>query len=248
MYQDRRKTLTLMINDTTKWFIIKVINLIKIFLITIVGLHGMAHSEEHDSLTNIMRPTTPDPRKINKYYVWKMDQEHSSIVYYVEYMKISKIWGRFDSFDATLILDAKEKAINFNSATIELKIDANSINTQNSDRDTHLKSRDFLSVDIHPNINLDGTLYQTKKENVYDMVGIFYMNGVERKIKLKVKHMGTMTNIDNEIISMFQIKGKINRKHHNIIWNKILDNGGILIGDVINFEANIQMVKQPSYN
>jgi polyisoprenoid-binding protein YceI len=235
-----------MTKNAAKWFINRCIRFIKA-LVLVIGMYTMAQSHQD---TFIVRPATPPQGEYekNKIDVWKLDKAHSSVVFSIEYMKTSKIWGRFDDFDVTLLVSAHNKENNFNNGSVDLAINANSISTQNSNRDNHLKSREFLSTDIHPSIDFNGELHQTKKENVYDMSGVFYMNGVEKKIKLKTTHTQTITNINGEIISMFQIKGKINRKHHKIIWNKILDNGGLLMGDTIDFEANIQMVKQPMYN
>jgi len=241
MYEHRRIMLTSMTKNITKWVINRFIQLIKV-LILVIGMYTMAESHQNFGTD---RPSTPPAGEFekNRVDIWKLDKAHSSIVFSIEYMKSHKIWGRFDDFTTTLIVSAHNKQNEFDGGSVILSINGNSINTQNDDRDKHLQSRDFLSTDIHPNINFDGTLHQTKKENVYDLNGLFYMNGVERKIKLKAIHTQTITNINGQIICMFQIKGKINRKHHNIIWNKILDNGGLLIGDFVNFEANIQLTR-----
>lgn len=246
MYEHRRNMLVSMIQSATKYAINIFLNIIKTLLI-IVGAQTIMQSQE--PVHSISRPATPTKEFIekNNHHLWKNDELHSSIIFSIDHMGISKIYGRFDKFNIMLITPAYNKKNNFSNSSVKLIIDAGSINTQNSDRDNHLKTRDFLSTDIHSNIELNAILHESKKENVYDVVGTFYLNGVERKIKLKALYNGTINNINGETVSMFKIKGKINRKHHNVIWNKILDNGGLLIGDMIDFEANIQMIQQPIY-
>lgn len=253
MYSERRSILNEMINNGIRvvknCILYTSINIKKLFIVSLIliGSYNIMHSNENQ----IPRVAVLDPEIYKKSMwvsTWGIDEKHSSIMFSIDYMTLSKIRGNFESYAIKLSIHDRKFNNDFNLASVIVKIDSKSISTQNRDRDNHLKSRDFLSTDIHPDIEFNATLHKTKKENIYDLVGILYLNGVEKKIKLKATHKGTIQNINNQLISMFEIKGNINRKQHNITWNKILDNGGLLIGDDITLEANIIMINEIMYN
>lgn len=169
---------------------------------------------------------------------WTIDPVHSEIDFKVKHLMISYVKGNFKNYEAVI------EGEDFLSSPINVTIDAESIFTQNTDRDTHLKSGDFLDVENHKKIVFVKKSLTKVKGEMYKLIGILTIKDISKEISLDAEYGGT--NIDpwgNERLA-FSITGKINRKDWGLNWNTVLETGGVLVGEEIIINSEVQFVKQ----
>ena len=149
---------------------------------------------------------------------WTVDTAHSEIGFSVKHMMISKVKGSFASYEAHV--EANEEDLQ--GALIDFKIDVASINTNNTDRDNHLRSADFFDVEQFPHITFKANDI-VKKDGEYELTGDLTMKGVTRPATFEVEYGGKGTNPWGVEVVAFNVEGKVNRKDFglskSIIWN-----------------------------
>ena len=171
---------------------------------------------------------------------YKIDPAHSEIAFKVKHMMIATISGNFTQFDATLQTEAPD----FNNATISFEADVNSINTNNEQRDGHLKSEDFFAAEKFPKLTFVSKSFTKEDEEEYKLVGDLTIRGVTKTVELAVEYGGTMTDPYGQIKAGFDISGKINRKEFGLSWGVVTEAGGVVVSDDVKLHLSIQMVKQ----
>jgi len=171
---------------------------------------------------------------------WSIDPTHSEIGFTVKHLMISNVRGNFTNFEATI--DGED----FINSPIKVKIDAASISTHNTDRDNHLKSADFFDVENHPSISFEGNSCSKSDSENYKLKGMLTIKGISKEVVLDVEYGGTNKDPWGNEKSAFAITGKINRKDWGLNWNAALETGGVLVGEDIKINAEVQFVKQVS--
>lgn len=174
--------------------------------------------------------------------VWTIDGAHSDISFSVSHLVISEATGKFKKFEGEL----KAKSDDFVDADITLTIDAASINTDDEKRDGHLRSPDFFDVAQYPTIVFKSKSFKKVEGNKYKLVGDLTMRGVTNPVELDVTFKGTAKSPWGQIVSAFKITGAINRTDFGLTWNKPLEAGGLLVGEIVNLSANVELVKKSS--
>lgn len=169
---------------------------------------------------------------------WAIDPTHSEITFKVKHLMISNVKGEFKTFQANI--DGED----FTNSIISANIDASSISTNNNDRDTHLKSPDFFEVEKYPEITFVSTSFKKIDENEYELVGNLTMKGTTKEIKLNTEFGGFMKDPYGNEKAGFSINGKLNRKDFGLNWNAALEAGGVMVGNEIKINAEVQFVKQ----
>lgn len=169
---------------------------------------------------------------------WAIDPTHSEITFKVKHLMISNVKGEFRTFQANI--DGED----FTNSTISANIDAKSISTNNNDRDTHLKSPDFFEVEKYPEITFVNTSLKKVDDNEYELVGNLIMKGITKEIKLNTEFGGFMKDPYGNEKAGFSINGKLNRKDFGLNWNAALEAGGVMVGNEIKINAEVQFVKQ----
>ena len=172
---------------------------------------------------------------------WRIDPSHSQIIFSIRHMMISNVRGRFENFTGTIEFD--EKTPGHSSA--EVQIEAASINTREERRDAHLKSADFLNAEKYPYL-----VFKSKRVEVIDahhgrVVGDLTIRDVAKEVTLDVEYAGQSKSPWGAISAGFEAKAKINRKDWDLNWNLALETGGWLVGDEINVEIELEIVKEP---
>ncbi|QDK44317.1 polyisoprenoid-binding protein [Bdellovibrio sp. ZAP7] len=163
---------------------------------------------------------------------FQIDPAHTSITFKVPHMVISKVKGRFEKFEGSFDFDEKSQKLD----NVVVKIQADSINTNQADRDKHLKSPDFLDVAKFPTIDFKGTkvIYDTAKPK--EVQGKLTIHGITKDATLEVEYKGAVTDPMGVRRIGFEIETKLNRKDFGLIWNKALETGGVVVGDNIEVE------------
>lgn len=171
---------------------------------------------------------------------YELDTSHTKVGFEISHLVIATVDGQFNQFSGLFEYD--DKAQELKNAKIE--IDTASINTNEPDRDKHLRSPDFFDVEKFPkiifeNVNIVSVAGKPKKLN-----GTIIMHGIKKEISLNVDFKGAATDPWGNQKIVFNLKGSLNRKDFGLNWNKNLDAGGVMIGDevsiVIKAEANLK--------
>ena len=168
---------------------------------------------------------------------WVLDPTHSELVFKVKHMMITNVKGEFRNFFVEV--DNED----FIKSKIKVTIDATSISTNDSKRDGHLRSADFLDVENHKDILFEGTSFVQLNDKKYLLKGMLTIKGISNEISLDVEFGGI--NKDpwgNEKVG-FSISGKIKRKDWGLNWNAALETGGVLLSDEVRISAEVQFAK-----
>jgi polyisoprenoid-binding protein YceI len=175
--------------------------------------------------------------------VWEIDSSHSSTEFSVRHMMVSTVKGRFDKVSGSVNLDDK----NPTKSTVELTIDASTIDTHEPKRDGHLKSPDFFDVAKFPTITFKSTKIDKSGKAKFKVTGDLTMHGVTKPVTLMVE--GPSPAVKNPFGGMSSgasASGKINRKDWGLTWNKPLESaGGVLVGDEVTLDVNLELVQKP---
>ena len=170
---------------------------------------------------------------------WEFDRSHSSIKFSVSHMVVSEADGKFGDFSVNVASDKDD----FSDAKIDVTIKATSINTDDAKRDEHLRSGDFFDVANHPTITFKSKSMKKTGKGTYKLSGDFTMRGVTKPVTLDVKYGGMQKSPWGQTVAGFKITGKINRKDYGVSWSTMLDQGGAVVGDVVDLVANIELKK-----
>lgn len=171
---------------------------------------------------------------------WSLDPMHSEITFKVKHLMISTVTGHFKKFS----LIGETKSDDFHSATkIEFSTEIDSIDTNNEQRDAHLKSADFFNAEQHPHITFTGSKYQGEGEDG-KLSGDLTIAGITKPVVLNVEFGGIIVDPYGQTKAGFTVNGKISRKEFGITYGSTLETGGVLLGDEIKINAEIQLVKQ----
>lgn len=171
---------------------------------------------------------------------WVLDPMHSEVQFKIKHLVISTVTGSFKSFDAS----AESNGEDFNDASIEFSLDVNSIDTNQADRDTHLKSADFFEAEKYPKISFKSTSFRNTGGDSYKLTGDLTIKDVTKSVTLDVEHGGIATDFYGNVKAGFDVSGKLSRKEFGLQWNAITEAGAIVVGDDVKLFINIQLAKQ----
>ena len=164
---------------------------------------------------------------------WNLDTTHSEITFKVRHMMISNVKGAFNTFTAEV--EAEDDT--FKNAKVTATINVDSIDTNNADRDTHLKSADFFNVEQNPTITFESASLAD------DVTGYLTINGVTKPVQLEVEFGGINQDPWGNTKAGFTFEGKIKRSDFGLNWNAALETGGVLVSDEVKISGELQFVK-----
>lgn len=171
---------------------------------------------------------------------WTVDPTHSSIDFSVKHMMISKVKGTFKNFNADITADASD----LTTATIDFRIDISSVDTRNEDRDGHLKSGDFFDTENHPHMTFKSTEITRKSADEYNVNGDLTLRGVTKPVTFTATFEGEGKDPWGNHKAGFTAEGKINRKDFGLTYNSTLETGGVLIGEEVKVNVELQAAKE----
>ena len=171
--------------------------------------------------------------------VWVVDKPHSSASFKIRHL-MSNVTGNFRDFDAVVQINRAEPA----RSSVEFTIKPASIDTHDSDRDEHLRSPDFFEVTKYPAITFKSTSVAKKSETLFEVTGDLTMHGVTKRLTLPVNYLGSQTDPRGNEKVGFEIETTLDRKDYNITWNRVLDEGGVLLGDEVKVTIELELGKK----
>ena len=169
-----------------------------------------------------------------------IDPVHSTIGFSVKHLTVSEVQGNFKTFTGSITLDSKNAA----AAAVDASIETKSINTQNEQRDTHLRSADFFDADANPAITFKSTNVAVNG-NTYTVTGDLSIKGITKSITLPLTILGPVKSPmsgDDVIGAVGQTI--INRQDFDVKWNKQMDKGGYIVGDEVTININLEAHKK----
>ncbi len=164
---------------------------------------------------------------------WNLDPTHSEITFSVKHMMISKVKGNFNTFSATL----ESEDDTFKNTKVSATVNTDSIDTNNADRDAHLKGEDFFNAAQHPTITFEASSLNG------DITGNLTINGITKPIELDVDFGGIGQDPWGNTKAGFSFDGKIKRNDFGLNWNAALETGGVLVSDEVKIAGELQFVK-----
>jgi len=170
---------------------------------------------------------------------WTIDPDHSLIEFRVSHMMVSKTTGQFVDYHGVITMDATAKTF----ATMEATINAASIDTKHEKRDAHLRNADFLDVSRYPTMTYTMKRY-TKQGEQYTFIGDLTLRGITKEVTLIGSFNGFAQDPWGNTRAGFSAEGTINRKDFGMVWNKTLDNGGLIVGNDVQIRLEIECIKQ----
>ena len=174
---------------------------------------------------------------------WNVDASHSKLGFSVTHMMVSETEGKFKIYEGKV---SSKSDIDFTDASIDFKIDVNSINTDDEKRDGHLKSPDFFDVATYPNMIFKSTSMKAnpKIKNSYILIGDLTMHGVTKKVTLTA--IGASKIVKDPYGMMhyaFKVMGKINRIDFGLKYNAVLEAGGVALSEEVKIDCTIEITK-----
>ncbi len=170
---------------------------------------------------------------------WVIDPMHSEVQFKVKHLVISTVTGSFKNFSG----EASSEGEDFENANISFNMDVNSIDTNQAQRDAHLRSADFFDSELYPEIKFKSVSFKKIKDDQYKLLGELTMKGVTKPVELEAEYGGTAKDAYGNNKFGFEVTGKINRKEFGLTYNALTEAGGLALGEDIKLSANVQLSK-----
>ena len=170
---------------------------------------------------------------------FQIDQSHSEIQFSARHMMVSKVRGVFEKWDGTIALDPANPA----NTTVDITIDAASINTKDAQRDGHLRSPDFLNVEKFPSVTFKSTKVDVTGDNTAKLSGDLTIAGATKPVVLDVEYQGNAKSPWGTTSYGFSAHTKINREDWGLTWNAALETGGWLVGKEISIDIELELIQ-----
>lgn len=171
---------------------------------------------------------------------WTIDPAHSQITFTVRHMMIANVRGRLETFTGTVDLNEQDPV----RSTVDVQIEAASINTRDPQRDGHLRSPDFLNVEEYPTIRFKSRRVEKLDDAHGRIVGDLTVRDVTREVTLDVEYNGQAKSPWGTVSAGFTAHAKINRADWGLKWNQALETGGLLVGEDVRVDIELELVKQ----
>ena len=171
---------------------------------------------------------------------WFIDPTHSTLGFKVKHLMITNVSGSFKNFNAEVETDGTD----FSTAAIQLKAEISSIDTNNAQRDGHLRSSDFFEAEKYPEMIFKSTKVEKVDQENYLVFGNLTMKGATKAVKLNVEFGGVTKDPWGGERAGFVITGKINRTDWGINFNAVLETGNLMLAEEVKINSEIQLVKQ----
>jgi polyisoprenoid-binding protein YceI len=171
---------------------------------------------------------------------YQIDPAHSSVQFSIRHMMISNVRGSFSKVTGTVEYDPESLA----DSKVTAEIDVNSINTSDDKRDAHLRSADFFDIQTYPNMRFVSTKVEKTGDDEFRITGDLTLHGVTKQIVLTASDVSAEGK-DPWGNTRFgaAVRGQLNRKDFGLNWSAPLETGGVLVGDTVKLDLEIQMIK-----
>lgn len=168
---------------------------------------------------------------------WGVDASHTNVRFTVSHLVISEVDGNFKTYDGKVTSTGND----FNDAKVEFGVDVNSINTDNADRDKHLKGDDFFNTEKFPKMTFKSTSFKKADGNKYKLTGDLTIRDVTKSVTFDVVHKGVTKDPWGNTKAGFKATSSINRKDYKLMWSVVTESGGLVVGDEVAITINLEL-------
>ena len=172
--------------------------------------------------------------------VWQIDPKHTLVEFAVSYLTFTTVKGHFAGVSGTLRIDEDDMA----RSSVVVEMDAASLDTGEARRDMHLRSEDFLDVERFPTITFESTSVEPAMAEHWLMRGDLTIRGVTQSIVLETELKGRGRNPEGLDIAGYAARTEINCHDFGVNWNQTLDTGGIVVGERVSIQLELQAIRQ----
>ena len=163
--------------------------------------------------------------------IWRVDPAHSSIEFQVRHRVIETVKGRFVDFDGVVApRDGSRMAVSIRVASLD---------THHAERDKHLRSPDFFDAERYPEMSFESTEVELSDDGVLVVLGVLTIKEITRPIQLVGRYHGREVGLDRCERIAFELRGSLNRQDYNLTWNRLLESGGLLVGNTIELVLDV---------
>ncbi len=170
---------------------------------------------------------------------WNLDKDHTTLGFQVVHMVVSKTKGKFTEYSGTVEMDVEKQEFK----TFEAVIQTASVTTDHQKRDDHLRSADFFDAKTFPTMTYKMKTY-TKSGDQYTAIGGLTLLGVTKELTLVGTFNGVAQDPWGNTRAGFTAEGSLNRKDFGMKFSKLLDNGGLMVGDEVKLMLEIEVIKE----
>ncbi len=171
---------------------------------------------------------------------WVLDPMHSEVQFKIKHLVISTVTGSFKTFQGSM----ESEGDTFENAKVEFSLDVDSVDTNQEQRDGHLKSEEFFNAAAFPHIKFESTSFVKESGDTYKLNGNLTMKDVTKPVTLEAEYGGSAVDFYGNHKAGFEVTGKINRKEFGLTWGGITEAGAIVLGDDVKLIINVQFAKQ----
>lgn len=169
---------------------------------------------------------------------YAIDKDHTTVAFQVNHL-LGKQRGQFDDFDGAFDFDAHPE-----KSKVSFTIQASSVDTGNKKRDEHLRSPDFFNVEKFKTLSFKSHSFTPAGEKKYKLMGDLTIHGVTKMVTFDVDYLGNIKDPWGNNRAAFTAVVKINRKDYGLTWNKVLETGGLMVGDEVEISVNLEGIEK----
>ena len=170
---------------------------------------------------------------------YDIDPAHTRLGFVARHAMVSKVRGSIPGATGRLHLDGQDPT----RSTVEVTVPMENITTDQPQRDEHLRSADFFDVKAHPDLTFRSTRAEVRGDDEYRLIGDLTVRGTTREVALDVEFTGAGTDPYGKFRVGFEATGEISRKEWGVTWNAVLETGGVMVGDKIKLELDVEAVR-----
>ena len=201
-------------------------------LVAGIGVVSLSAFLKKEDVSVQSAPAVQTPTK------WTLDKSHSNVKFSVTHMVVAETEGSFKIFDGTV----EHSKADWSDAKINFSVDINSINTDNENRDKHLKSDDFFNAEKFPKASFVGKTFKPLGNNKYELVGDLTIRDVTKPVKFDVKFGGIAASTRGDKAG-FKATTTINRFDYNLKWDRATEAGGLVVGKDVELTVLVELNK-----
>jgi len=173
--------------------------------------------------------------------VWVSDPAHSQVMFSVSHLVIAEVTGKFKEFDVTLL---QTSPTDFTGSTLSATIKTASVDTENEQRDNHLRSDDFFNAEKFPVITFKSRSVDKAGSDTYKISGDLTIRDITRPVVLEAKYAGQVKDPWGNLKLGFKATTSVNRFDFGLKWDKAIETGGLVAGDVVDITLNMELAQR----
>jgi len=170
---------------------------------------------------------------------YTIDPAHSAVGFSIRHL-FSRVPGRFTKFEGKIVVDRDD----FTKSSVDVSIDAASIDTNEPARDKHLKSPDFFDVAKNPKLTFKSTKVTQAGPTKLSVEGSLTIRGTTKPVTLDVDVLGFGPGYGGKVLGGFEARTKINRQDFGVAWNDLIEGGGAVLGDEVEIKINVEAARE----